>query len=299
MKNIFSATVVTLLALSLSAYAQYEGDSYGEYPEYSNGGSDVVSVPAPTSTEVSTIYTPSYTPMSSSSSSSNPDSFNGQFFRFGGRIFLGYSDFWNVDDRYDKMYDPDHNKVANPYDELSGFNVGAGVVGNFRINDVFSIMPEVVFAFTDYSEVLDSYYYWGYGTVDLEHAWTMINIDIDPVFRFMPVGFFYLELGARLSINLYAEESLSLRDYSSGKIVDSGAIDWDTCNSFLPGVIFGFGFSVEGLKHRHDLGLRFALDFTSIEDSRSYYYDVQGGEHSFKTSVRRFEIQIVYNQWWI
>lgn len=291
MKNKFLVSVITLLILSVSAYAQYEDDSYGD--------NDVVSVPAPTSTAVSTGYTPSYTPMSSSASASNSDAFNGKPFRFGGRVFLGYSDFWNVDDRYDKMYDPDHNKIANPYNELTGFNVGAGFVGNIRINDGFSIMPEVIIAYTDYSEVLDSYYYWDYGTVDFEHAWTLFNIDVNPVVRYMPVDFFYLEIGARLTINLYAEESLSLRDYHSGKTIDSGARDWDTCNSFLPGALLGFGFSIDGLKHRHDIGLRFVLDFASIEDARSYYYDAQGGVHSFKTEVRRLELQVIYNQWWI
>lgn len=288
MKNKILASIAALLALGVSAYAQ----------DYSYGSESTVYVPAPTSTNVSSPYTTTYTPASNTVSSvGNSNSFNGKAFRFGGRFFLGYSDFWNVDDTYDNMYDPDHKRMANPYDEMFGFNFGLGFVSNMRINSFFSIMPEIVFAYTDYSVILDSYYYRGYGIVDLEQSFSMFNLDIDPVFRLMPVDFFYLEAGARLSINLYADETLSIKDYN-GKTVDSGSRSWKTCNSFFPGLILGFGFSWDGLRHRNDLGLRFVLDFTSLEDAYVYYFDKQENSHTFKSTVRRFEIQLVLNRWY-
>lgn len=323
MKSKYLLSAVTVLAMSMSAFAQYDdagydngygdqqgyadqsgyGDQagYDDQSGYAEQSSDAAAY-APAPEEQQPAYAePAAQPAPQQVRQDDDDdnsssALNGRAFRLGGRLQLGFSDFWGVDEVFDNLYNKDAQKVSNPIDEFTGFNVGVGLVGNFRINDMLSIMPEFVISATQYSVTLETFYSWFYGDyVDWEYSWWFINLDIDPIVRFMPLHFLYVEAGARLSVKIAALDSYSYNRSYDGATIASDDVDLPA-PSFVPGVLFGFGASVPIKRGLTDIGLRFVWDFVSASD---YVWedlrDINGVNP--KTVAKRFEIQFVINYW--
>lgn len=327
MKSKYLLSAVTVLAMSMSAFAQYDdagydngygdqqgyadqsgyGDQagYDDQSGYAEQSSDAAAY-APAPEEQQPAYAePAAQPAPQQVRQDDDDdnsssALNGRAFRLGGRLQLGFSDFWGVDEVFDNMYTKDGVKMENRFDAFTGVNVGLGLIGNFRINKMFSIMPEFVFSISRYAETLDSFYDWYYGMVDYEYSWWFIDLDIDPVVRFMPLDFIYIEAGARLSVVLAALESYSYNSTYDGTEIASDDVDLPEAAAFLPGVLFGVGASVPIKRGLTDIGLRFVWDLASVSETPFEYCSSEDNfvsQRIAKTVAKRFEIQFVINYW--
>lgn len=270
MKKMFLAFVVAGLA-STMAFAQddydYGDDASSSDDGYADVGSSEAAAPAeeaaPASSDVEYKSMDDKDKKVSRNEGEMSSIFDRQF-NFGGKISLGYADFYNTP----KTLNPETGVEEDAMKGWMGVQVSFGVIFNYHINNMFSIVPELNIEVRNYFSNADGYwpvyddygYFQGYAT-DVQYNLRQFNINIPVMARFNPTPEIYIEAGAAFSANLAADYALTSDDYGIDQTLD----DWE-CSSTAFAVQFGAGYTVNiGNNKFGDIGGRFVLDLSKLE----------------------------------
>lgn len=186
-------------------------------------------------------------------------------YNIGARISLGLADFFNTP----KASNPETNAEEDAYKGWMGVQVSLGFIFNYHINNMFSIVPELNFEVRDYFSDADGYwpvkddygYFAGYAT-DVQYNLRQFNLNIPVMVRYNPTPEIFIEAGAALSVNLYADYALTSDEYGIDQTLD----DWN-CASTIIALQFGAGYTLGiGNNKFGDIGARFVLDMTKLSD---------------------------------
>lgn len=212
-------------------------------------------------------------------------------FNIGGHFDLGIGGYWNYPDEF-AQWMGDNSWISISFD--------LGGVFKYRINNMLSVVPEVSLGFTHTSRKVDEYY----DGRDIDETRMLFNINIPVTARVTPMPYFYAEAGFRLNFNLATSHTLDLA--SSGDYYDdSRSLDLDKwkASTVVPSLVVGLGGTIRSKNHDMDLGLRFVLDLTTIEEDDTIYWknssgylsDSNGKPITSKIETKQWAIQFVMN----
>lgn len=216
---------------------------------------------------------------------------------FGMHVGLGFAGTWGNEEVLG-MYDPEtfDLSVADPFDGYLGVNVDIGFIVHYRINEMFSFVPEVNIRILEYFKESEVWYLrvnqgWYYSREPLDENMLLVDISIPLMARYNPIPMFYVEAGIQFNLNLYGDFSLSNEDYD----YEESMGDWE-------GETFGFGFNIGAgvtlplKKYMADIGLRLAMDLTRMEADQMVY-NAANNTYRLPVKTRAWAIQLVTNMY--
>ena len=199
-------------------------------------------------------------------------------FYVGIHVGLGFGGYWDYPSEY-----LGSNEWMNVAFDL-------GCTFNIRVNRYLSVVPELGFGMIISSRDAGSVSYY-----DVSENRGAYGFKIPVTVRFNPHRQFYLETGARMSLNFASSHTLSGSDIDGNTISLSKSGNWKA-KSFVPSLIFGLGGTFKVNSQRDiDVGTRFILDVGGIEKNDDIYFVTDDGVGSVKNKTKVWNIQIVVN----
>lgn len=194
-------------------------------------------------------------------------SFFAKSFNLGLRAGIGYSTLWDT---------PNEN-----FEDYDGGLMALGVSANFNLNPHLSIYTGVDFSFTFIEKTLETFetevctkgFFSGCEDrdVDIIQELMLINFDVPVLLRVRPVPSFFIEAGAKVSFNIGNSEDVTLKDSETGDEfdnVDEIKISTWNLNTVNAAAVFGLGGTIKIGKRLMDIGARFDMNFTPLEDNK-------------------------------
>ena len=201
-------------------------------------------------------------------------------------------------------------------DDWSGVSFDFGFVFKYRLNALFSFVPEVNFGM-DY--ILEEYeggggYSREYGTwYKINESRTLFNINIPLALR-LTVPFVYLEGGVRLNFNLTTSHDYEYTDLNGNALryvdenhqlqdVKVSAGEWKV-KTFVTSALAGLGTTMRINGHECDFGVRVIWDLVGVNDNDKLYYEIDvskdetDGRKVYKVvenNSRFYSIQFIFN----
>ena len=196
----------------------------------------------------------------------------------GVHVGLGFGGYWDYPSEY----------LGS--DEWMNVAFDLGCAFNIRVNQYLSVVPELGFGMIISSRDAGSVSYY-----DVSENRGAYGVKIPVAVRFTPHRQFYLETGARMSLNFASSHTLSGSDIDGNTISISRSGNWKP-KSFVPSLIFGLGGTFRADDHHDiDVGARFVLDVGGIEKYDDIYFTVDDQIGSVKNKTKVWNIQIVVN----
>lgn len=196
--------------------------------------------------------------------------------------------------------------------DWSGVSMDLGLVFKYRINALFTFVPEVNFGM-DY--ILEEFEKQGmsgvgydddYGYYKVNESRTLFNLNIPLALR-LTVPFVYLEGGVRLSFNLGTSHDYEYTDENGNALrrldenhqledVKVYAGDWKV-KTFITSALAGIGTTMRINGHECDFGVRVIWDLIGVNEYDKLYYDIDDSKllKLVENNSKLYTIQFVFN----
>ena len=214
----------------------------------------------------------------------------------GAHMGLGYAGTWNNQDAYGAYLNPNTWEIEltekDPFAGYMGFIVDFGIVINYRLASIFCLVPEINFRMVDYMKESEVWYLkvdrgWYTERYPLDENMMVMDINV-PLMMRLTFGMAYFELGGELNLNLTTSFTLTNSDFDYEE--DMGGY-WNA-NTFVWGLVFGGGATLDMDGKALDIGLRVIVDMNAIEKNELVDMSALNGTYRKPVDTRMWAIQL-------
>lgn len=187
----------------------------------------------------------------------------------------------------------------DPYAGTFGMMGDIGIVINYHLGSLFSIVPEVNVRIINYSKESEI---WKLRVIDeygnfkeiapLDENMMIVDVNVPLILRITPTPSFFIDLGADLNMNVSSKYTLSNNDYDYEE--DIGGY-WAT-EQFKWGGIFGLGTTLSISESLYlDVGGRLVVDMSRIEKNQLVDMVALNGTYRNPVGAKTWGVEFVIN----
>lgn len=216
-------------------------------------------------------------------------------FYVGAHLGVGFAGTYANEKAKGAYYNPSTDKVEvaekDPFEDYLGFVFDLGAVFLFNITDMFTLAPELLCHGLNYSKESEVWYLKrSFGeSAPLEENMTLIDVSIPVMLRAYFLEKLYAEAGVQFNLNAYGSFTLENSTYSYSTDVGEWSGEF-----FGVGLNLGFGYSFNVLTSAYDVGARFSLDLTRMEED-SRVYNEANASYRDAVATKAWSIEIFLN----
>lgn len=187
----------------------------------------------------------------------------------------------------------------DPYAGTFGIMGDIGIVINYHLGSLFSVVPEVNVRIINYSKESEI---WKLRVIDeygnfkemapLNENMMIVDVNVPLILRVTPTPSFFIDLGADLNMNVSSKFTLSNSDYDYEE--DMGGY-WAT-EQFKWGGVFGLGTTLSISESLYlDVGGRLVVDMSRIEKNQLVDMIALNGTYRNPVGAKTWGIELVIN----